>query len=93
MDDEGFEHSIFFEPISMDECLRMLLKNNPHAKETEIKEKLKWAVSLKKEDVRCLCGKKIWALGSALAGHPICYSCTTGKALPDDEYEIDEVCW
>lgn len=83
----------FYDCISLEEFVELLIKENPHANATEITESLRYAVSLKKEGVGCVnCGKLIWAIGTTLSGVLMCFSCVTGEAMPDDEYEIDEVC-
>ncbi|MCZ7674013.1 MAG: hypothetical protein M5U34_46215 [Chloroflexi bacterium] len=83
----------FYDCISLEEFVELLVKQNPHASAAEVTESLKYAVSLKKEGVGCVnCGKPIWAIGLALSRVPMCFSCITGEAMPDDEYEIDEVC-
>lgn len=96
-DDEGFYDKLnpgTFIPISLEEYVPLLLKDNPHADAEKVTESLKHFVSLKKERVKCkICESVIWAIGSALAGSPMCFSCITGEAMANDEYEIDEVCY
>jgi hypothetical protein len=42
-----------------------------------------------KRRVTCRCGNPIWVIGSAVVGNA-CFTCITGEALPDDDFEIDE---
>ena len=48
--DDDFDTGVFFTPISFDEWLQTTLEINPHAQEDELREALKRAISLKKED-------------------------------------------
>ncbi len=92
--EEGAFYPPYFTPISIDEFVQLSLKDNPDLNEDEFRNALKYAVSLKMEGVKCTgyCGNPIWAIGTALAGSPMCFSCITGEALPDDDYEIGSVC-
>lgn len=79
MNDEELHSNVFFNPISFDDCVQMLLKRNPNLEEENIKEALKRFISLKKDGVRCFCGNRIWVIGSALTYVPMCFTCITGK--------------
>jgi hypothetical protein len=43
----------------------------------------------RKAGARCACGTFIWTIGSAEA-RAACFTCITGEAWPDTDYEIDE---
>jgi len=45
-----------------------------------------------KQGARCDCGNPIWVIGSAFSGFDGCFTCITGEACPEDDYEIDEAC-
>lgn len=84
--------SWLLKPISLDECVQLLLTANPEADAEQLEASLKQAVAQKKSGVRCHCGRPMWAVGSALTGYPMCFTCITGQSMPDeDDYEIDEV--
>jgi hypothetical protein len=55
----------------------------------EFAHRLRQAVDARKAGARCACGAFIWAIGSAEAG-AACFTCITGEAWPDSDYEIDE---
>ena len=79
-----------FAPIRIEEYVRLHLKANPSEKPTEFRERLRRTVAAAVTGARCHCGELIWAIGSASAGHG-CFTCITGEAYPDKDYEIDEV--
>ena len=82
-----------FIPISLEEYVELHLKSNPDASREEITIALKDALEDYKRGVKCLnCGNPIWVIGSALAGN-MCFTCITGEATPEDDYEIDEACY
>jgi hypothetical protein len=82
-----------FVPIGFEEYVEMAVAGNPAYTREEIENSLKDALRAFKEDIRCqVCGNQIWVIGSAAAGWYACYTCITGEALPEDEYEIDEAC-
>ena len=37
----------------------------------------------------CNCGNVIWVIGAVQAGYK-CFTCITGEAFPDNDYEIDQ---
>lgn len=84
---------IGFEPIGFEEYVELAVANNPAYTREEITNSLKDALRAYKEDVRCwTCGNPIWVIGSAAAGWYGCFTCITGEAMPEDEYEIREAC-
>jgi len=80
-----------FIPISIKEYVNLHLKHNKDQDHKELTEALDDALSAYKHDVRCACGNPIWVIGSALSGYA-CFTCITGEAYPEDDYEIDEAC-
>lgn len=78
-----------FRPISMDQYIELHLKSNPDTSRREINSGLKSTLRDFKAGVKCECGNPIWVIGSAVTGNA-CFTCITGEAQPDDEYEIDE---
>jgi hypothetical protein len=83
---------IGFVPISLEDYIEKAVASNPGSSREEITDSLKDALRAYKEDVRCQCGNPIWVIGSAAVGWYGCFSCITGEAIPDDDYEIDEAC-
>jgi hypothetical protein len=88
------EMKIGFKPTSFEEYVESAVQNNPAYTREEITESLKDALRAYKEDIKCInCGNPIWVIGSAAAGWYGCFSCITGEATPEDDYEIDEACF
>ncbi len=84
---------IGFVPISIEEYVELHLKNNPDANREEITRALKDALEAYQRGAKCInCGNPIWVIGSAFAGN-MCFTCITGEAIPEDDYEIDEACY
>jgi len=82
-----------FTPISLAEYVKLHLKSNPGASREEIVEQLTDALQAYKVGVRCSnCGNPIWVIGSAFSGFDGCFTCITGEADPEDDYEIEEAC-
>ena len=82
-----------FVPISIEEYAELYVKDNPDANKEEIIVALKDAFEAYKRGAKCTnCGNPIWVIGSALAGN-MCFTCITGEAFPEDDYEIDEACY
>lgn len=79
-----------FVPISFDGYVSLHVKSNPTVDRAEFAARLRRAVDARKTGARCACGAPIWAIGSAEVGDA-CFTCITGEAWPDDDYEIDEV--
>ncbi len=80
-----------FAPIRMNEYVKEHVKSNPGTSRKEIETGLKAALKDYKSGVKCNCGNPIWVIGSAITGNA-CFSCITGEAVPDSDYEIDEAC-
>lgn len=80
-----------FIPISMKEYVRLHLKRNRDQDPGQLTAALDDALSAYKHGVKCACGNPIWVIGSAFTGYA-CFSCITGEAYPDDDYEIVEAC-
>jgi hypothetical protein len=78
-----------FVPISMEKYIELYLKSNPDSKRSEITEGLNEALRDYKDGVMCDCGNPIWVVGSATAVNG-CFTCITGEAIPDEDYEIDQ---
>ena len=78
-----------FTPIGMEDYIRRHMKSNPDTSRKEIESGLKSALAAYKADETCDCGNPIWVIGSAVAGNA-CFTCITGEAMPDSDYEIDE---
>ncbi len=80
-----------FTPISIEAFVSEYLKNNPGEDRDSITASLKDALDAHKRGVTCSCGAPLWVIGSAVSGYG-CFTCTTGEAVPDSDYEIDEAC-
>ncbi len=80
-----------FAPIKLNEYVKKHIKSNPGTSRKEIETGLKHALKDYKSGVKCDCGNPIWVIGSAVAGNA-CFTCITGEAVPDSDYEIDEAC-
>jgi hypothetical protein len=82
---------MLFIPINIDDYVKLYLKNNPGSDRKEVTARLKDTLEEAKAGARCLCGAPIWVIGSAEAGLR-CFTCITGEASPDGDYEIKEAC-
>jgi hypothetical protein len=80
-----------FVPISLKKYARLHVKSNPGEKESEVTARLQRALKDYQAGVRCSCGEPIWVIGSSEAGN-MCFTCITGEAIPDSDYEIEEAC-
>jgi hypothetical protein len=78
-----------FVPISFDRYVDLHVQSNPSVDRAEFAHRLRQSVDARKAGARCACGAFIWAIGSAEAG-AACFTCITGEAWPDSDYEIDE---
>ena len=78
-----------FVPISFDRYMDLHVRSNPSVDRADFAHRLRQAVDARKAGARCACGTFIWAIGSAEVG-AACFTCTTGEAYPDGDYEIDE---
>ena len=77
-----------FIPIRFEDYVEKHLRSNPDVERADLIERLEYAVTACKRGVRCECGAPIWIIGSAEVGLS-CFTCITGEATPDDDYEID----
>jgi hypothetical protein len=76
--------------ISLDAYVDLHMKANPHDRSRrEVVSALRSALADHKQGAKCRCGKPTWVVGSAFAGNA-CFTCITGEAYPDGDYEIDE---
>jgi len=75
-------------PITIDDYVKVHLKKNPNENEKVLRVRIEAALDDYNTGVKCQCGKDIWIVGSATAPFA-CFSCITGKAHPQAEYEID----
>ena len=78
-----------FTPISLEDYVQRHLKNNPDTSRKEIEGGLRSALAAYNAGVKCDCGNPIWVIGSAVVGNS-CFTCITGEATPDSNFEIDE---
>ncbi len=78
-----------FTPIGLEDYIQRHLKNNSDTSREEIESGLRSTLADHKAGVKCDCGNPIWVIGSALMGNA-CFTCITGEAVPDDDFEIDE---
>ena len=82
-----------FIPISIEEYIELHLETNPDTDRKEITLALKDALEAYKKGAKCInCGNPICVIGTAY-GEKMCFSCITGEAIPNDDYEIDEACY
>lgn len=73
----------------MEDFIQRHLRRNPGTTREEIESGLREALANHKAGVRCECGNPIWVIGSAVMGNA-CFTCITGEATPEDDFEIDE---
>lgn len=79
-----------FTPISIEKYVELHLKSNKDTTREEITKGLNAALTDYEKGVTCSnCGNPIWVIGSAMVGNA-CFTCITGEAEPDNDYEIDE---
>ena len=80
-----------FVPISIDDYVTKFLAANSGSKRSEVTARLKETLADFKAGAHCSCGAPIWVIGSAEVGNA-CFSCITGEAYPNEDYEIAEAC-
>ena len=79
-----------FTSISFDAYVDLHMKSNPKdMARAEVVSALRSAMTAHKNGATCDCENPIWVIGSAFAGNA-CFTCITGEAYPDGDYEIDE---
>ena len=79
-----------FVPISIDDYVVRHLKSNPDDCAEQITMALRDALRAHRSGVGCDCGEQLWVIGSAVAGFG-CFSCITGEAYPEDDFELADV--
>ena len=80
-----------FTAISIEAFVAKYLKSNPDNDRDSLTASLKDALDAYKRGVTCSCGAPLWVIGSAVSGNG-CFTCITGEAVPDSDYEIAEAC-
>ncbi len=75
-------------PISIDQFVKIHLKKNPGENDKTLKMRIESALDYYKNGLKCRCGNDIWIVGSTMAPFG-CFSCITGKDHPRGDYEID----
>ena len=78
-----------FTPISKEAFVESYLKNNPGDSREEIESAIERSLDFYRNGKKCTCGNPIWVVGSAVTG-AACFTCITGEAKPDEDYEIEE---
>jgi hypothetical protein len=78
-----------FIPISLKRYVELHLRVNPGTDREDLIRRLRYAMEAHARGERCHCGAPIWIAGSAEAGLS-CFTCITGEAVPDSDYEIVE---
>ncbi len=82
-----------FIPISLSDYVKLHVKENPGISQTEVIESIEDALRAYKQGAQCTnCGNPIWVIGSAISGFNGCFTCITGEAYPEADYEVDEAC-
>jgi hypothetical protein len=80
-----------FVPITIDAFVDLHVRSNPDEAPAAFKARLQDALEARLAGATCDCGEPIWVVGSAVAGHA-CFTCITGEAQPEDDYEIADAC-
>ena len=80
-----------FVPIEIDVYVDLHLRNNPGTDRRETVARLEEALAARLAGATCDCGEPIWVIGSAIA-HYACFTCITGEAVPEEDYEIAGAC-
>ena len=78
-----------FVPISIDDYVQKHIAANAGVDREDLTQRLRYALRAARAGARCACGGPIWVIGSAEAGLS-CFTCITGEAAPDHDYEIAE---
>jgi hypothetical protein len=78
-----------FIPIGLDAYVDMHMKSNRDENREAFRARLLAALAAYRQGATCSCGNPIWVIGSAVVGH-MCFTCITGEAFPDSDYEIAE---
>jgi len=80
-----------FVPIAIDTFVNLHVKTNPDEDPHDLKSRLTQALSDRQAGETCDCGEPIWVIGCAVARYA-CFTCITGEAVPDGDYEIAGAC-
>lgn len=80
-----------FVPIAIEDYIKLHLKSNRGAEYREVRKQLQQTLKAYRRGVRCSCGNPICVIGASQVGY-MCFTCATGEAYPDGDYEIDEAC-
>ncbi|MEK3885331.1 hypothetical protein [Paenibacillus sp. PL2-23] len=76
-------------PISIEKFVTLYLQSNPNENRQDMLKKLRLAVTAKHEGTCCIqCAEPIWAVGTAIAGWNVCFTCLTGEADDSKDYEV-----
>ena len=79
-----------FAPISFNAYVDLHMRSNlKDMVRDEVVSALRSALTAHNNGTTCHCGNPIWVIGSAFVGNA-CFTCITGEAYPDGDYEIDE---
>jgi hypothetical protein len=76
-----------FTPISLAAYVELHLRSNPGTDRADLVKRLRYTMDAKARGERCACGQRVWIIGSAEVGLS-CFTCITGEACPDSDYEI-----
>ena len=76
--------------ISLDDYVKLHLQSNPSVNAEDITGRLRSMLARKLKGETCSCGNPIWVIGSADVG-AMCFTCITGEAHPDKDYEIQTI--
>jgi len=76
-----------FIPIAVEAFVALHVKANPDEDPQDLKSRLDEALLSRMAGATCGCGEPIWVIGSAIASQA-CFTCITGEAVPDGDYEI-----
>jgi hypothetical protein len=85
------KRSMGFAPITIEAFVKLHVKSNPGEDPAALESRLHKALEAHKAGATCDCGEPIWVIGPAFAGNA-CFTCITGEAMPDDDYEIAGAC-
>ena len=77
-----------FVAISLDKYVELHVQHNPGTHRDELVGELQSVLAAHRQGVRCRCGQPLWLIGSSQVGAG-CFTCITGEAHPDEDYEID----
>lgn len=79
-----------FKAIDIDKYVELHLKINHGTSRREITAALHDVLQKHQAGKKCSCGNPIWVIGSAAGSCLGCFTCITGEAAPNDDYEITE---